>query len=187
MTSVMDVLRETGYGDLDEDQVARALKAVLPRRVPSSAGSADDAFLREHAGVDLHPGAVADAEAWHVAQRLAETAQALDTPAVAALLGVDRTRVQHLRAAGDLVAHRVGRSNRYPTWQFADRRPLPGLRPVLAALGSGAHHSVVTGFFTTPQPELADGTGPTAPAAWLAAGHDPAPVVRLATALSSPW
>jgi hypothetical protein len=189
MTSVMEVLRESGYGDLDEQQVATALRAVLPPRAHVERTAADDEFLRAHAGLDLGPDAVTEAGAWHVAQQLAEHARTMDTAAVAAELGVDRTRVQHLRATGDLFAYKVGRANRYPTWQLTSdlRRPLPALRRILAALGPGVHHSVVTGFMTTPQPELvADGTART-PAEWLAAGADPAPVVALAAAASAPW
>ena len=190
MTTVLDVLRDRGYGDVDEAVLVRAVQDVLPARTDGGAGAppADaEAFMAAHSGISMSDEAIAVAGQRLAARRIAEAARTLDTAAVAFLLGVHRTRVQHLRDDGDLYAYREGRFNRYPLWQFtAHARPLPGLRQVLAALGP-AHRSVVTGFMATVQPELDIGTGPVSARDWLADGHDPAPVVELAGGVAQPW
>jgi hypothetical protein len=188
MTSVLDVLRDRGYGDVDEAALVRAIQDVLPtRRAAGQLSEPDRRFMAAHSGINLTDDAVSGAAQRLVARRIAEAVQTLDTAAVAELLGVHRTRVQHLRNAGDLYAYRDGRLNRYPSWQFTDQqRPLPGLRPVLAAL-SPAHPSVVTGFMTTVQPDLDPGSGPVSARDWLAAGQDPDPVVELARGTAQPW
>ena len=40
---------------------------------------------------------------------------------------------------------------------------------------------------TAVHPELDTGTGPVSARDWLAAGHDPAAVVELATGVAQPW
>jgi hypothetical protein len=190
MTSVLDVLRDRGYGDVDEAALVRAVQDVLPARTAAEAGGASDPgqeFMETHSGIRLTGDAVAGAATRLAARRIAEAARTLDTAAVAQILGVHRTRVQHLREDGDLYAYRDGRSNRYPLWQFTDQgKLLPGLREVLAALGP-THRSVVTGFMTTPQPDLETGAGPVSARDWLAAGQDPEPVVELARGVAQPW
>ena len=190
MTTVLDVLRNRGYGDVDEAALVRAVQDVLPARTDGGAGVPSgeaQAFMSMHSGISMSDEAIAVAGQRLAARRIAEIAQTLDTAAVAALLGVHRTRVQHLRDDGDLFAYRDGRFNRYPLWQFTDHpRPLPGLRQVLAALGP-AHQSVITGFMSTVHPELDTGAGPVSARDWPADGHDPAPVVELASGVAQPW
>ncbi|HEY5116467.1 MAG TPA: helix-turn-helix domain-containing protein [Nakamurella sp.] len=190
MTTVLDVLRDRGYRNVDESALVRAVQDALPARTEAADPITPDAgqvFLAAHSGVRITDEAVTGAAHRLAARRIAETAQALDTAAAADLLGVHRTRVQHLRDDGDLYAYRDGRRNRYPLWQFTDqRRPLPGLRRILAALGP-VHRSVVAGFMTTVQPDLDTRTGPVNARDWLAAGRDPEPVVELARAVTQPW
>lgn len=189
MTTVLDVLRDRGYGDVDEAALVRAVEAALPARSGPAGGTLDNAaqnFLRAHSGV-VAVTDLAGAAQRLAARRIAEAAQTLGTAAVADLLGVHRTRVQHLRDDGELFAYRDGRMNRYPLWQFtSDGRPLSGLRQVLAELGT-AHHSVVTGFMTTAQADLDNGDGPISAREWLADGRDPAPIVELARSVAAPW
>ena len=190
MTTILDVLRDRGYGDVDEATLVRAVQDALPARTETAHRGAPDAgqmFMAAHSGVRITEDAVTGAAQRLAARRIAEAVQTLDTAAVANLLGVHRTRVQHLRDDGDLYAYRDGRSNRYPLWQFTDQqRPLPALRQVLTALGP-VHRSVVTGFMTTVQPDLDTSTGPVSSRDWLAAGQDPEPVVELARGVAQPW
>ena len=93
-------------------------------------------------------------------------ARSLSTRQVATLLG--RTTTTITRAAGrTLYAYREGRSLRFPTWQFHEGRPIPGLATVVPALREAR--------MTTSDPELLDGA---TPAQWLIAGGDPAAVVQ---------
>ncbi|MGS0683909.1 hypothetical protein ACVBEQ_01930 [Nakamurella sp. GG22] len=185
MTTVLDVLRGRGYGDVDEAALVRAVEAALPARADGTLDDAAREFMREHAGVPVTD--LAGAAQRMAARNIAAAAQTLPTAAVADLLGLHRTRIQHLREDGDLYAYRDGRTNRYPLWQFtSDGRPLPGLRQVLAELGD-AHHSVITGLMTTEHAELDEGNGPISAREWLAGGRDPAPIVELARSVTAPW
>ena len=60
----------------------------------------------------------------------------LSTRQVAALLGRATTTIT--RAAGHtLYAYSEGRALRFPTWQFHDGRPIPGLAMLVPALREG--------------------------------------------------
>jgi len=187
MTTILDVLRDRGYDNVDEATLVRAVQDALPARTHSGSPDAGQTFMQAHSGIRITDDAVTAAARRLAARRIAEAAQTLDTAAVAQLLSVHRTRVQHLRDDGDLYAYRDGRTNRYPLWQFTDQqRPVPGLRQILAALGP-VHRSVVTGFMTTVQPDLETGAGPVSVRDWLAAGNDPEPAVELARGVPQPW
>ena len=101
-------------------------------------------------------------------------ARSLSTRQVATLLG--RTTTTITRAAGrTLYAYREGRSLRFPTWQFHEGRPIPGLATVVPALHEGLTPATIEARMTTSDPELLDGA---TPAQWLIAGGDPAAVVQ---------
>ncbi len=188
MVGVLDILRDRGYVHADEDSLARAVAELLPAVNPATPlSAAEQQFMAENSGISSHPSAVTDAVERLAARRIAQLAQTMDTEAVAAMLGVHRTRVQHLLERGDLFAYRDGRRNRFPAWQFAaNGRPLPGLRAVLAALHP-AHRSVVTGFMTTRHPELTWGQGPETVLDWLASDGDPQRAADLARGIHEPW
>lgn len=188
MTAVIDVLRERGYPQVDEASLVRALEDLLPASTdPTELPAADAQYMAAHSGLEITGTSLAGAVERLAARRIAQAAQTLDTESVARLLGLHRTRVQHLLEDGALYAYRDGRRNRFPAWQFtADARPLPGLRRVLAALGP-VHHSVVTGFIGTPQPELDRGEGPVSAHDWLASGGDPIAVADIAGGVHQPW
>lgn len=113
--------------------------------------------------------------AQHEAVRAAcDLARSLSTRQVAALLGRATTTIT--RAAGrTLYAYSEGRSLRFPTWQFHDGHPIPGLAMVVPALREGLTPASIEARMTTPDPELLDGMAPTQ---WLIAGGDPAEVVQ---------
>ena len=101
-------------------------------------------------------------------------ARSLSTRQVASLLS--RTTTTITRAAGrTLYAYREGRSLRFPTWQFHDGRPIPGLATVVPVLREGLTPATIEARMTTSDPELLDGATPTQ---WLIAGGDPAAVVQ---------
>ena len=101
-------------------------------------------------------------------------ARSLSTRQVATLLS--RTTTTITRAAGrTLYAYREGRSLRFPTWQFHEGRPIPGLATVVPALREGLTPATIEARMTTSDPKLLDGA---TPAQWLIAGGDPAAVVQ---------
>jgi len=73
----------------------------------------------------------------------------LSAEQVAGALGVSRQAVNKRRREGKLIAARVGRGFRYPSWQFGDDgRPLPGLEAALAVL-EPKDPAEAMGFFLT--------------------------------------
>lgn len=170
---------------LAEDELAQAVSEALADLpvTGTAALTSEETRVLSRAGLEFDERAAA---AGHRAHRdaLAEHVALLagpDTAAVARALGVSESRVRHQAADGTLLAVRVGRGLRFPAFQFdAAGRPLPGLRAVLASAPKTWPPAQVAAFITTPQRELAmRGEQPVTPAAWLAAGGDPAAVTAL--------
>jgi excisionase family DNA binding protein len=170
-----------------ESEVVDVLRRLLgPHLVAAdSAALTGDAttFLRAHSGVEPSDAAVESATKESLAMTAAMVQTSLSMAEAAELLGVDQSRVRHRIADGALYPLRVGRSNRLPSWQFADGRALGALHEVLSALPADLHPLEVAGFFLTPQPELEVHGKSSAPRDWLAGGGDPDPVVELAASL----
>ena len=105
-------------------------------------------------------------------------ARSLSTREVADMTG--RSPAAITRSAGrSLYAYHLGRSLRFPTWQFDDDgRPLPGLATVVPALREGLTPMTVEARMTCTDPEILDGLSPVE---WLAHGSDPAEATRVLT------
>ncbi|TFH53296.1 hypothetical protein E4J66_04095 [Actinomyces viscosus] len=188
MTALTGLLDEL---DLSDQELADAMRDAAARTShdgvgPLTAGMAD--FLtrttprggtkttsRKVARILSDRAYAEQVTAQHEAVRAAcDLARSLSTRQVATLLGRATTTIT--RAAGrSLYAYSEGRSLRFPTWQFHDGHPLPGLATVLPALREGLAAATVEAWMTTADPELLDGM---APRQWLIAGGDPAEVVQ---------
>ena len=107
-----------------------------------------------------------------------DLARSLSTREVADMTG--RSPAAIARSAGrSLYAYRLGRSLRFPTWQFDDDgRPLPGLATVVPVLREGLTPRVVEARMTCVDPEILDGLSPVE---WLARGGGPAEVTCVLT------
>ena len=114
----------------------------------------------------------------HEAVRAAgDLARSLSTREVADMTG--RSPAAIARSAGrSLYAYHLGRNLRFPTWQFDDGRPLPGLATVVPALRDGLTPTTVEARMTSADPEILDGLSPVE---WLARGGDPTEVTRVLT------
>jgi hypothetical protein len=103
-----------------------------------------------------------------------------DTATVVEFLGFTRQAL-HKRVVGGSILGLPGRGTTwFPVWQFdlANHRVLPEVADVIAAFRRGLESFdplVVASWATTEQPELG-----MAPEGWLAAGKDPAEIVRMA-------
>lgn len=190
MTTVTEVL--TRYdSDLTEADIADGLAEAF-RRLPGvgaeSMSHPEVAYLAAAAG-----GAAPDVIAtWDPAvehrRRTRKAAAAVERLAggtlsidqVAALLGVDRSRVSRRLSAAALYSISVGARRRIPAWQFSAGNELPGLPAVVAAIPGDVHPLDVDALMTTPQEELDDRT----PVEHLAGGGDPAPVAQLLSELA---
>ena len=79
-------------------------------------------------------------------------------------------------AGRSLYAYHFGRSLRFPTWQFDDGRPLPGLATVVPTLRDGLTPMTVEARMTSADREILDGLSPVE---WLARGGDPTEATRV--------
>ena len=79
-------------------------------------------------------------------------------------------------AGRSLYAYHFGRSLRFPTWQFDDSRPLPGLATVVPTLRDGLTPMTVEARMTSADREILDGLSPVE---WLARGGDPTEATRV--------
>ena len=103
--------------------------------------------------------------------------RSLSTREVADMTG--RSPAAIARSAGrSLYAYHLGRNLRFPTWQFDDGRPLPGLATVVPALRDGLTPTTVEARMTSADPEILDGLSPVE---WLARGGDPTEATRVLT------
>ena len=103
--------------------------------------------------------------------------RSLSTREVADMTG--RSPAAIARSAGrSLYAYHLGRNLRFPTWQFDDGRPLPGLATVVPALRDDLTPTTVEARMTSADPEILDGLSPVE---WLARGGDPTEVTRVLT------
>ena len=106
-----------------------------------------------------------------------DLARSLSTREVADMTG--RSPAAIARSAGrSLYAYHLGRNLSFPTWQFDDGRPLPGLATVVPALRDGLTPTTVEARMTSADPEILDGLSPVE---WLARGGDPTEVTRVLT------
>lgn len=145
---------------------------------------AERAFLIEEGGVSVDAfshafqAAARQRIVLQAAKADADAGRGLTTREVAQLLGAATANVRRSAIRGDLFTSGHGRNREhvFPTWQFRDDRPLPGLREVMNALPPEVHPLDVETFMTTRREPLGDRNSVD----WLSTGGDPAPVVRLA-------
>lgn len=189
--TVAQYLEQRGHPVAEEDLV-QALDEMVGDRIsaPGAAAlsQAAEQVLVEHSGMPRPPESdTVRAVRETTAAVAAFVHTSLSVPEVAAMLGVDASRIRHRLSDRGLYSIRVGRVHRLPSWQFHDGQPLPGLRGVLAALPADLHPLVVEGFMSTPQPELDMHDTITTPRHWLAHGGDPIPVYDLARGFAEPF
>jgi hypothetical protein len=186
MSVILDALQERGYTDIDEAMIADWVGSHLPPRSALTADPVVERFMAEHAGIG-RSAAPAELRAALAGHAVAELADTLSTAGVVDLLGVDRTRVQHMLRSGQLFAFKTSRQNRFPNWQFTDSGVVPGLDLVLRSLPADLDPIEVHGFMTAPQADLNVSGEPATPVEWLTDGGPAARVVELAGQLDRPW
>lgn len=160
--------------------VREALRSVVTQPpVDHAASQLTAAEMRELSGIGLDTGASTDAYAG-VAERTtakmtAILADARTVAATAELLGVTPARVRQMlnEPQPALFGLKAGGAWLVPGFQFVDGRPVPNLRPVLAALPAGTHAVEFFNWFTRPDPVLRLQDEPVSPRTWLSSGGDP--------------
>jgi len=95
----------------------------------------------------------------------------LSADEVSALLQRSPSRVSHRVAEPSLYSFQVGRSRRFPKWQFTATGELPGLARIVPAIPEGTHPASVDGFMRNPSPALVvQGDVERSPVDWLTEG-----------------
>jgi hypothetical protein len=191
VTAVSEVLEAYDAG-LSEEDVAQMLRHALEAGAHRGAVTltADEAaFLTAHAGVaGYDPYKPPDVRAMVTARlevEMSVVATSWSTEELAGHLGIDGSRVRHRARDGSLYSLRVGRSLRFPRWQFDDElRTLPGLSMVLAALPKALHPAEVEGFLVNANPNLAIDDEVVSARDWLLRGGDVGRIVELAESLT---
>lgn len=192
MATALQELLERRFGVDEEDFrvgladfAERTGSLVITEVRPSDYfGPAERATLTE-LGLDLTPvdgrqlgavGGLATAYAQLVAT-------SLRVGQVAEILAVDPTRVRQRIQARSLYGFKHHGNWMIPSFQVTGGHLLPGLRLVVAALAPSLHPVAVARWFTTTTDALDLEGEVVSPAAWLASGAPPAPLVVLAEAL----
>lgn len=191
MSVVSEVLEAYDAGLTEEDvaqMLLQALKGGAHRgAVALTAGEA--AFLKAHAGVPGYdPARPPDTRRLAAARlevEMSVVATSLSTEELAERQGVDGSRVRHRARDGSLYSVRIGRSLRFPLWQFDDAfHTIPGLSTVLAALPKGLHPAEVEGWMTNPNPNLVIDEEIVSARDWLLRGGDVGNVEELTESLT---
>jgi hypothetical protein len=104
---------------------------------------------------------------------------------VAALLGVEPSRIRQRLGERSLYGVKQGRGWRLPAFQLTHDGLVPNVGSVLLSLPADLHPIAVQRWFTSPCVDLLDpqSAQPIAPRQWLCCGYEPTPVVELARAL----
>ena len=178
MSTALDALLAKHHLDLTSDEVLAELDSAftaVPGADAAPLSAAELEFLRRDGG------AASAIDGWSATQErqtrsrnaVRELAQALSESVtikeVAAILGVDRSRVSRRITGNTLWAFDLRGTRRIPRWQFLDGSLLPGLDTVVPAVPPGTTPAVLGAFMHTAQPDFDDRT----PIDYLAAGGDP--------------
>lgn len=177
--------------EVSEDEfladLSRDLRA-LPEVAASRLTEAEESILLGHGGIAAAGAeqAAAKAALRSASSNLAEqTRESLSVEQAAKLVLVDGSRVRHRVRDRALYGFKIGASLRLPAWQFERGNAIPGLRAVLAALPADLHPLEVSGFMTTPDPDLAVSDEASSPRDWLISGGEVGRVVKLAQQLDT--
>ena len=172
--------------NLQRADLLAALK-TLPAIKPGAASlTQDEVRILDAAGFVEDPVAFAQAAADIVAHTALLINTAYTGPEVAALLGINESRVRQRRLARTLWAIESDGNWVYPTIQFEVNlktgkpdKQIRGLEQVFAALPLGLHPAAVAGLLRTPQTELQVDGQPRSIVEWLRSGGPVDPVLHL--------
>ncbi len=170
-----------------ETTVGEILNAALGGASESSVLTEDEERVLASGGFDTSPLRIEDAEP--LTRAVLEYAHllqsSLSVDEAAKRLDVDPSRIRQ-RLAGEprtLYGVKEGKSWRLPRFQFAGRKPVPGVDRVIAALPADLNPVAVWRWFTTPHPDLrpdAEEEQPISPLDWLRTGRPPEVVAEIA-------
>jgi hypothetical protein len=172
--------------NLQRADLVAALKTLPAIKPGAAALTEDEARLLDEAGFVEDPIAFAQAAADIVAHTAVLINTAYTGPEVAALLGINESRVRQRRLAGTLWAIDTDGTWVYPAVQFDTNvktgkpyKQIRGLEQVFRALPAGLHPTAVAGLLRTPQTELQVDGQQRSILEWLRSGGPVEPVLEL--------
>lgn len=189
MSTVGEVLERYGVG-ISEEDLAGLLGEALEaegRAAATGLSRREAEFVAQHSGLAMSAADVRSDPPPVVARlatELGALARSVSTEELARHWGLDGSRVRHRARDGALYSVRVGRTLRFPLWQFDEHyRPVPGLAAVLRALPEGLHPAEVEGWMITPNTNLVVDDEPVSARDWLLRGGDLPAVTELAQSI----
>ena len=172
--------------NLQRADLVAALKTLPAIKPGAAALTEDEARLLDEAGFIEDPIAFAQAAADIVAHTAVLINTAYTGREVAALLGINESRVRQRRLAGTLWAIDTDGTWVYPAVQFDTNvktgkpyKQIRGLEQVFRALPAGLHPTAVAGLLRTPQTELQVDGQQRSILEWLRSGGPVEPVLEL--------
>jgi hypothetical protein len=189
MSTVAEVLERYGVG-ISEEDLAELLSEALEaegRAAATGLSRPEAEFLAEHSGLKMSARDVQNGRppvVGRLATELGALARSVSTEELARRWELDGSRVRHRARDGALYSVRVGRSLRFPLWQFDEQfHPVPGLATVLRALPEGLHPAEVEGWMTSPNTNLVVDDEPVSARDWLLRGGGLPAVTELAQSI----
>ncbi len=191
MAVTTEDLRRIGIDRSPEEfeEMVRRVLITLPPIVPRTPSvnnlTLDEIAALRRGGFDLEGRdyGLDDPYQRGIAMYTTLVASGLTVGEVAALLHVDESRVRQRLAKRTLYGVKLDNVWHIPTFQFHERRLIPGFDRVAAALDPALNPVAVYQWFTTPDADFAVGDIPISPRDWLLRGEDPAPVAAFAADL----
>jgi hypothetical protein len=173
--------------NLQRSDLLAALKTLPAIKPGAAALTEDEARLLDEAGFVEDPDAFVEAAADIVAHTALLINTAYTGPEVAALLGLNDSRIRQRRLAHTLWAIDDNGTWVYPTIQFEPNlktgkpdKQIRGLEQVFQALlPTGRHPTAVAGLLRSPQTELEVDGRPLSVLEWLRSGGPVDPVLQL--------
>jgi hypothetical protein len=201
-SEALDLLQQTGVR-VSLNELLLALTDAFQRIVGTQrAGdvkhplSPEEMAVLHHGGFDLETDSFGldDAVTRTAIEYATLLATSLSVPEAARLLQVDDSRIRQRLAARALYGLKIGHSWRLPSFQFEERRVIPGVEKVFPRLGTDLHPIAVYSWFISPDPDLViegslvnetDGPPllPMSPRDWLRSGGNADVVAEIAASL----
>lgn len=195
--SVAALLRSRGLTANAEELLLAVLEATA--RLPPSAAAAPERGMSSEELAVLHSGGFSGGRASErkaryraaepddpvtrgVADYATLIAGSRSVAEVAALLGVEPSRIRQRLGDRSLYGLKQGRSWRLPAFQLTNDGLVPNIGSVLQALPADLHPIALQRWFTSPSVDLVEPPSeqPLSPRQWLCSGFDPSAVVELA-------
>ncbi len=158
---------------------AEPRSASAPQLTQGEAAMLDTAGLREE-----DTGAASALDRSRIELELLMRSGSLSLEEAAKVLGVGTSRLRQRLSTSvrSIYGVKEGRSWRIPRFQIARGKLVRGFDQVVPHVRPDAHPLAVKGWFTTPHQDLVVGDDErrVTPLAWLAAGHSPDDVAKLA-------